>query len=353
MSVISDTEIHASYPSLPPGSYPIAIDSGSVAYNASLKAITPPAFAAALLPYPVPTPFGIRGVTYDPERSALYVTIDQGGGSLLALRYAFAGSTWGSPTQLALNGLQQVSVSPDGTKLLVAIETTNPMTLSLVELDPVTLAQTGSTAFPDNILQPVVTPGAQFAYSNDGNAIVFAAGMTTLWVYGTASRRFTPLGDGTCGPVGSGDGSAVMLCGDAEYVASTGTIRHPPQGGVGGAQISADLTGSKFAATYGVWGPDGQMLGLPLSTVGVIINLAGTRLYGMQDYSLDPQPRLHTFDLTAAPVSGFYPELGTPLMLAGDTGVGSSAYPALAITPDGATVFVAGANGVAVQPVPP
>ena len=178
------------------------------------------------------------------------------------------------------------------------------------------------------------------------------AGMTTLWVYGAASRKFTALGDGACGPVASGDGSVVMLCGDAEYVASTGTIRHP-QSSVGGAQISADLTGSRFAATYGVWGPDDQMLGLPLSTVGIIINLAGTRLYGMQDYNLDPQPRLHTFDLTATPVSGYYPELGTPITLAGDTGVGSSAYPALAITPDGGTVFVAGANCVAVQPVPP
>jgi hypothetical protein len=143
VSVVSDTEIHATYPPLAAGSYDIAIDSGNVAYSGTLDVVSPPAFVPAFLTYPVSTPAPATSFSYDADRSALLVVT----GSTL-LRYAFDGSSWGAPEQVVMNGLQQVSVSPDGTKLLALVVTTSAVNngMSMVELDPQTLAQTASTS---------------------------------------------------------------------------------------------------------------------------------------------------------------------------------------------------------------
>ncbi len=355
VSVVSDTEIHATYPPLAAGSYDIAIDSGNVAYSATLDVVSPPAFVAAFLTYPVSTPAPATSFSYDADRSALLVVT----GSTL-LRYAFDGSSWGSPEQVVMSGLQQVSVSPDGTKLLALVVTTNAVNngMSMVELDPLTLAQTDSTpvtepshgAFTGNI-------GGGFACSNDGTALVWSDIMSSAYAFGTSSRTWTALYDDQGAPVlpegafASGDGSEVMLMPYDEYVSSTGIVQKL---GILSNSVysmtSADLTGSEFAGSSVVLGPEGQLLGQVPDAAGMVVNPAGTRLYAV--LATDPQPELHMYDLTAAPSNGFYPELGAPITLAGNTGDLGFPQP-LAITPDGGTVFIAGPDGIAVQPVSP
>ena len=90
----------------------------------------------------------------------------------------------------------------------------------------------------------------------------------------------------------------------------------------------------------------------PPYTVG-IMNAAGTRLYSLQPATLGNNGFLHTFDLTAPPVAGNFAEAAPPIELAGDPGGDSDPRPKMTITPDGNTVFIAGVNGVAIQPTPP
>ena len=234
----------------------------------------------------------------------------------------------------------------------------------MAELDPVTLAQTNiSSATYPSYDPPTLSAFGAFAYANDGNAIVStSASPGSVWAYGTASRTWSVLYDTideqlATGPtVGSGDGSIVMI-GSQQYDASTGTAQfNPTQGNVDNTLTSANLTGSEFATNSKVVGPNGQLLGEVSgaggSSVpdGVVINPAGTRLYAV--FTTATQLELHTFDLTAAPVNGVYPEIRTPIAL--DTDPRNWGFEqALIISPDGKTVFVQGPYGKAVQPVAP
>lgn len=356
VSVVSDSEIHASYPPLAAGSYGISIDSGNIAYGGTLEAINPPAFAPAFLSYPASTNASISSVSYDADRNALLVVT----GSTL-LRYAFDGSAWGAPTQVVINGLQQVSVSPDGTKLLALVALPTP-SASMLELDPVTLAQTAGTQITQPSVYDQYFTGAVlggFAYANDGNAIVWSSVLNSVYVYGTSSRTYAllyntlgqqipPLGN----TVASGDGSIVMVgLPNDEYVASTETAHTVTTPGHFVLRLtSADLDASEFATISEIVGPEGQLLGNLPGTVGTVINPAGSRLYAIDQ--ADSQPELHTYDLTAAPSGGVYPETGSPITLAGNpTSLGLPDL--LALTPDGGTAFIAGPNGIAVQPVSP
>jgi len=357
ISVISDTEIHASYPSLAAGTYPVSINSGNIAFSATLSVINPTAFSAAFLTYPTQAT-AANSMYFDSERNALLVAFNS-----TLVRYTFDGTSWSTPTQVPMNGsLQEVSLSPDGTKLLALL--TSSTTVSMAELDPVTLVQTDitSTTFPSYGQSSPSTYGA-FAYANDGNAIVATIAAPGSWVYGTSSRTWSALYDTLDEQVppesivGSGDGSIVMI-GSEQYDASTGTAQfNPIQGNVGPSLSSADLTGSEFATDGNVVGPQGQLLGkvAPASGLsgpdGVVINPAGTRLYAVETSA--SQLELHTFDLTATPINGVYPEIGTPIVLDEDLLSNLGYEQVLTISPDGGTVFALSRYGIAVQPVTP
>lgn len=59
ITVVSDSEIDASYPVLPAGTYPVTINSGSISDTASLVAASSPAFTATSITYPA----GVGGQT--------------------------------------------------------------------------------------------------------------------------------------------------------------------------------------------------------------------------------------------------------------------------------------------------
>jgi hypothetical protein len=93
----------------------------------------------------------------------------------------------------------------------------------------------------------------------------------------------------------------------------------------------------------GAYAPLGK---LPTSTLTVILSPDGHKAHAYDQSGL-----LRSYDLTAAPVAGIFPEIGTGITLAGSPG--SNSMPIrMAITPDGATVFLAGSAAVVVQPVP-
>ena len=122
LTVVSDSEIHASYPALAADSYPVTINSGNISFSASMLAVSPPAFTATAIPYPSGDALiypDSAEIEYDAQRTALFILLPGGNSTNpTLLRYGFDGSAWGSPTQVSMAGLQRVHLSPDGTHLL-------------------------------------------------------------------------------------------------------------------------------------------------------------------------------------------------------------------------------------------
>jgi hypothetical protein len=355
LTVVSDSEIDASYPALAAGTYPVTINSGNISFSASILAVSSPTFTATALPYPsgdTLTYPDTPEIVYDAQRSALFVLIPAGSSTNPTLvRFAFDGSAWGSPTQISLTGLQTIHLSPDGSHLLALVLPDSAHT-NMVELDPVTLAQTKVTtvANPSSGEGPIA---CGFALANDGNAIVDYTSSGNSFAFGTSSRVFTPMSSvGNCDPVASGNG-ALLVLGGINYIASSETFIQ--SGAELDSEASGDFTGDKFVFFGTVENQSGQLLGYAQGLSGQIINSDGTRVYGIV---IDPNagvPTLATFDLTdpsgSPPV---FPQLGTPITLANTcapTGCSSGLY-GFATTPDGSTVFIAGPDGVIVQPLP-
>jgi hypothetical protein len=354
ITVVSDSEIDASYPPLPAGAYPVTIDSGRISYSASLDAVSSPAFTATTITYPSGIggdSVGQIGTEYDARRTALFILFRaETYTNPTLVRYAFDGSQWGSPTEIAMAGLVAVHLSSDGTRLLALVAPDSTHT-SMVELDPVTLAQTNVTTVsnPREADHP-----CGFALANDGNAFV-SLSYSPGFAFGTSSRTFTPLsaGPGCESLVASGNG-AVLAMYNSTYDASTGLITQ------GGAQTSsattADFAGDKFLDYGAVYSGTGRVLGYVDQGLadGDVINPAGTRAYSLTQDSNDDLT-LSTFDLTATPAPAGsqyakYPVLGTPITLA--SSITEGLYLG-SITPDGATIFLAGPLELLVQPVPP
>ena len=114
-TVVSDTEIRATYPSLAAGAYSISVSSGatSIPSRSALKlmVINPPAFPLTTIyrPASAGTP---DSLIYDAERQALLFT-DTANGRVL--RYALAGS--GDATA-DFSFVGRMALSPDGTELI-------------------------------------------------------------------------------------------------------------------------------------------------------------------------------------------------------------------------------------------
>ncbi|HSS96918.1 MAG TPA: hypothetical protein VLK33_07810 [Terriglobales bacterium] len=342
MTVVSDTEIDVSYPSLAAGTYPITINSGGISYTATLIAFAPPAFSATLIS--PPTSDIPAGIEYDAQRTALFVSVAQAPPNFKLQRYAFDKSTntWGSPTQITMQNLVQFHLSPDGSHLLALVQGTSSQA-DMLELDPVSLQQTNST--------PINTPEVcGFVLANDGNGIVgnCSPSQTPGFVFGTFSHTVSPMPFQTAGirpTVASANGAIVALDG-TNFVASTETVSQ-----TGTVGYSADLIGDKFIDANGILSQTGQILGFvstPFPGVD-IINWAGTRVYGYNPSSTSCVPTLSTFDLTAPPSGGQYPEIGNPVSLAQNCDLGGDQ---LAITPDGSAIFIVTTGGVFVQPLP-
>jgi hypothetical protein len=354
MTLVNDSEIDAVYPALPSGTYPLTL-SGDPSYSASLTVVPSPAFTATAIPFPVsvtPNFQEIARLEYDAPRMALFILIPGGVSTdTTLLRYAFDGSAWGSPTQSSIAGLVQVHLSPDGSRLLALVAPPDGGHTTMLELDPVTLAQTNSTTVADYYKQ--FDPPCGFALANDGNAIV---GTTEDFgfAFGTFSRVFTPFASGGgCDPIASGNG-AIVTHPNFSFLASSESIV------AGGAETASgsttDIAGDKFATAGVVQTRTGQTLGTVNGVFGQVMNSTGTRLYGVSPDGVSFQPTLVTIDLTATPTgtTPLYPPIGTPIPLPGcPVGGCPEVFYALGITPDDATVFIVTPTYFVVQPITP
>ncbi len=169
-SVVSNTEIHAIYPALPAGSYPVQLQSNTSAipFSANLTTVDPPGYASASLTYSS-VPSEIRGLVYDAQRQALLVGLGYStASSNQILRYAFSNGSWQPPTSAAVPNLRGFALTTDGAQLLAAADT------SLTQLDAVTLSTITTTAKPSQA--GTFTPDWEYlnniVMTNDGNALI-------------------------------------------------------------------------------------------------------------------------------------------------------------------------------------
>ncbi len=180
------------------------------------------------------------------------------------------------------------------------------------------------------------------------------------FAYGTFSNTFTPLSTGASYTVDGGNGAVPVESGNGAFYDSpseTVTVPGPMTEGQDQEDFpgaTADFAGDKLSYSDIVESQTGQVLGYVPSFAGVI-NAAGTRLYGLVATSPSTcASTLTTFDLTATPTGSpnpEYPALGTPISLS--TCLSDSTGYAFVLTPDGATVFIAGPTGFIVQLITP
>lgn len=358
-TVVSDTEIQASYPALASGTYAVAIDApgspGAIVSTASLVVVDPPNYAAATLAYPAGAP-QVRNLVYDAERRALLLAVtDAAGGEIL--RYAFGAGGWGAPAAAPLSGLADIALSTNGAELFALSQT------ALTHLDPVSLA--AGTVAPG----PALASGAflkNLAVANDDTAVV-TTGIsgstgTPVYLYAPRSAAFTApattlnLDNATVRAAADGSTLAIVQ-GDPALSAAPAVYRYSAStqafSSVGVALNQNDVAPAlDRSATRivlngtSVYDNGFKLLGtLPATTLAVVLRPDGTRAYTFDSAA----SQILSFDLTANPAGAAFPQVGSALAPAGDPGSGVK----MAISPDGGTLFLAGSSQIVVQPAPP
>ncbi len=359
-TVVSDTEIHADYPALAAGSYPVALEvptsPGPITSAASLRVVAPTGYPAATLAYPAAAP-AVQALVYDAERRALLVALNDATAGGTLVRYAFNGASWDAPATAALSGLTDIALSTRGSELLALSQT------ALTHVDPATLA--AGTVTPAPALASGVTL-KQLAVANDDTAVVTSGASgsagTPVSLYRVASATFaspaSTLNLINATPRAAADGSTLAIVqGDAALTEPPGVYRYTAatQGfSAAGIALNQNAVAPALdrAATRivlngtNVYDSGYQLLGtLPATTAAVTLRPDGTRAYTFDSAA----GQILTFDLTASPAGGAFAQGGAPLTPAGDPGTGVR----MTISPDGGTLFLAGSSQIVVQPLPP
>ena len=387
VAVISDTEIHATYPTtLAPGTLAVSLVGSATPFAANVVVVAPQAYAAATLTYPR-QPYRIEKVVFDAARQVLYVAADMTAASIppadaVLWRYVYGAGAWSAAQEISITDLQDVTLSNDGASLYVATRN------NLQVFD--------ATAPSSPIGSPLAAPsppGAgfwlkQFALANDGNAVTATEGQVSfvpgngpseayLWSPTPSPGVFAALGN-------NGFLTAYQDGGSPDLVSSAdGTLVFATQGGLPTLQYSpvsglitpttiqivhisdqpaavddhatrlavyAGTDNRVYDASAGTYTLHGTIPATSPTTVRVVIvNPAGTRAFALGSDSV-----LHSYDLTQVASGSNLPEVGSGTALAIPDSAVPQTFTTLrtAVTPDGSTLFVAGAGGVAIAPAP-
>lgn len=356
IAVPNASEIRATYPALSAGTYPIALDAashqGAIPSTATLVVVDPIAFAAGTLTYPAGTT-GTRRLIYDAAGVSLMLVGDGNGGSIV--RYTNVGGVWSAPVQSG-SGLGDASLSADGTQLF-AVNATSVVPIDIATLTlgtPIAAPSIPTDAFLKNIVvgsdnRAVITTGINASTAT--LSYIFTPSAAIVQQSGLAS-----LINGT--PAIAGNGSAgVLVQGDPSL--TTAPLVY------GYSASSNGFTSAGFSLNQNTVAPvvdrsmsrmvlngervyDGSfnLLGtLPNTTVAVALRSDGARAY-----AYDPTAGgIVTYDTSVDRDEAAYAPLGAVVPLVGNPGSAVK----MIITPDGGTLFLAGAGGeIVIQPTP-
>jgi IPT/TIG domain len=371
-TVVSDTEIDATYPALPAGTYPVRIVASGAAVGTSrarLVIVDPLNSPSTTLLYGVSPLSFVTELVYDAERQALLVQFTdknlQPPNELL--RYAYGNGVWGTPIATNVPPVGDFALSIDGTQILSSGFDNSALTLNgqavVQPLSPTTLlplgAEVGSPAAAGFGVQSL-------AVANDGQAILettnfVLSGENPILGYAELAGTMSVLPQTTTvvsnkAVVGaSTDGATVLVVSNslgvpngpavAKYDTSAGKLTQL-NSFVQSGTISIDRHGSRLLLNAtDVYDQNLILLGsLPGTTIGSVLSPDAHRAY-----TYDSSGTVRVFDLTAAPTAGLYPEITPAKSLPGSPVVSSSAR--LIVSPDGGTLFVA-IQAVFVVPLP-
>jgi len=369
-TVVSDTEIHVTHPSLTPGTYRVSIanhlnNPGIVRSTANLVVLDAPAYAAATIAYPNATAKQPLDIIYDAERQALLVGVayPTPGSSGEIFRYPFTGSAWATaPASVSVTSFRDFALSLDGKRLIALSD------FAVQQVD-VTALTTGPVT--PTLVVELVFKGV--AMANDGNAVLSTIfprtlrAASSLWLYSVRDPKIT-LGGGISlvqgTPGSSADGSRVVLSHASpdstgsyigQYDSSSGAFSFIPSSVPGtpstwpGTSIRPKLDrkatrlvmngyivikNSDYSHPSFLPQPPGDSAAVALSPDG------------MRAYQYVSGALLRTFDVSS-PDQGVS-EIGAGIVLLTDPG----ANPVMTVSPDGGTLFIAGANAIVVVPAP-
>jgi hypothetical protein len=392
-TVMSDSEIRATYPALAAGALPISLSAGAapVPFNQSLTLVPAGTLAAATLAYTTP-PQNMRGLAFDPVTQTLFVGVGLSGPtSNQVLAYTFASGAWQLPIPATVANLRNLALSLDRTRLLALTDTT------VVDLDPATLVAQAATprtvdgtTAGDAFLKGIVATndGQAFIVSNTSSGL----GFSQHWLYAVAARTFsTPFASYFSPEIGGPDNGtrAVIVQGGVastvqQYNAFTGLVSatplvlthfHPVAGRQeninlpafdrdGNRMLVAGVSGATFHAVYdanfselGRVPSTDLVSGNPVNTAAYALSPDGKRAYILQIGTTGNVCRVRAFDLAVSPGPGvLYQEVtvvGFPIDL-------SSSCPAsgfdqatrILVNPPGDTLFIAGNRVIRIVRLP-
>jgi len=354
-TVVDPTEIRATHPALTAGTRLVRIDNalGLDRSTATVTVVDPLTRAAAS----TATAAGKQRVIFDDARAAAFV-VNTGSGALE--RYQAAAS-WSKETLLLAN-LRDAALSMDG-KILVAVAGAE-----IWQIDPEAFALPAARSALLTTFD-AATLSWRIAFANDGKAVLVAntAAFTTCQRYDPASQSITSVAG--CLYYRAGSGASA----NGSRVALAGTGLSPPQhpgfylgnssafqgssADVEANVVELDRTGSRIVVVSDaspnppsnqVYDSAWSLLGrLQPDTVRAVLTRDGTRAVAWED---PPSSKVRIYDLTAAPVAGIFPELGTPGGVAPSTLPGAGGR--IALSADGKTLFLAGDASFVVFPLP-
>jgi hypothetical protein len=372
-TVVGDTEIDATYPALPAGTYPVQIVASDTAVGTSrarLVIVDPPKFPSARLSYAVSPLSVVTELAFDAERQAFLVQFNdrslQPPNELL--RYAFDSGVWATPIATNVPPAGDFALSIDGTQILSSGYDDSVLVSNgeavVVPLSPTTLLPIGAKAGSP----AAVGFGVQsLAVANDGQAIVETtnfqfSGENPILGYAELRGTISVLPQTTTvvsnkAVVGaSSDGATVLVVSNSPGVPSGPAVaKYDTSAGkltqlgsfVQSGSISIDRHGTRVLLNAtGVYDHNLTLRGsLPGTTVGSVLSPDAHRAY-----TYDSSGSVRVFDLTAAPTAGLYPEITPAKPLPGPPGL--STWARLIVSPDGGSLFVAIGGGVYIVPLP-
>jgi hypothetical protein len=355
-SVVSSTEIRATFPELAAGTYPINITAsaheGPVPTSATLTVVDAITHAPATLAWPN-TVTAIHALEYDALHSALVAATDAQGGQIV--RFAFENNVWQPPTSATIAGLRDVALTTNGSQL-IAISTSD-----IIPVDPVALTLGTPVPAPD---LPENSFLKSLAFQNTNVALITTGigenTTTPLYSYvprtGAVNRLQVNLNNAVAAGVASGaivtliQGHPSLETPPAVFLAnaSNGTISAAGiTANYNGIAPAFDLNASRVVLNgLRVYNSSFGLLGtLPETTAAVALHPDGKRAY---TYDTEANALL-VFDISEAQEDGEeYAPIGAPVPLVASPG----SNVVMTISLDGNTLFIAGTAQLVVQPTP-
>ena len=362
-TIVNSTEIRATHPKLPPGKYDVYVETlnGSSLTSASLVVVSATSYGATTIAYPDSASKEVVDIIYDAERQALLVGLayPTKGSDGDVLRYAYSSNAWAAtPSSVSVSSIRDIALSADGVQLLAMSD------YAIKVHDPNTLSAGTTTDAPFSSFYYL----KDISFANNGNAIVTTglqgSGATDAYWYSAEDHSLSLVNWNAYfyfgSPGASSDGSNITIVQGgglspvpvvAKYEAATNTLSNAGISLNQYYQIPPVLDRSATRVLingYLVYDSNYQLLGtLPTFSYGTrvatVLSPDGSRAYRYIGGTT-----LNTYDLASLPVSGVYSEIATGTTLLSDPG----ANPRMTISPDGGTLFIAGANGIVVMPVP-